>query len=167
MPQHSSSIERWTELVKEMLKGGVPPTPVYDRLRLEHNDFPGSRAAVKHCTDTLERACLGEFPVAGSQPLLPLAERALTVREQGDASATALAQARFLLARALIEAGEGPERALALAEQARKAYREGGSNTLAPVERWLAVNGGRATATRARATGSATTSRPLRTCSSI
>jgi tetratricopeptide (TPR) repeat protein len=77
---------------------------------------------------------------------VPLAERARTLREAGDVAPIALAQARFVLARALVGAGRSHAEAVALAEQARDAHREAGEaaqDDLAEVERWLATHGRR------------------------
>jgi hypothetical protein len=68
------------------------------------------------------------------------AERAVTIREGGDVPAAEVAEAKFLLARALVVAGESMPRAVALAEQARDAYSDAGEargEALAEVERWL------------------------------
>lgn len=56
----------------------------------------------------------------------------------------ALAEARFMLARALWAAGRNRGRAVELARQARDAYREAGTakeQELAEVEAWLAKRG--------------------------
>jgi predicted methyltransferase MtxX (methanogen marker protein 4) len=66
-----------------------------------------------------------------------LAKRAVLVRQKSDTPALELAQARFLLARALIDAGKSQVDAIALAEQARDAYRKAGGDALVEVERWL------------------------------
>jgi eukaryotic-like serine/threonine-protein kinase len=74
------------------------------------------------------------------------AERATKVREDGDAPAREVAEARFVLARALWDASDRERpRALAVAEQAREAYREAGdgkATELAEVEAWLLEHGG-------------------------
>lgn len=46
-PQQVSSVEAWGELIGEMYGRGAGPTAIFDRLRLEHPDFPGSLSAVK------------------------------------------------------------------------------------------------------------------------
>ncbi len=88
---------------------------------------------------------LAEVALARHQPgdAVPLARRAVALREQVDAKA-ALANARFLLARALwdapISAGRDRARALALAQQARDVLRaagKGSARVLAMVEQWL------------------------------
>jgi eukaryotic-like serine/threonine-protein kinase len=67
-----------------------------------------------------------------------LARRAVTVHEQSSGEAVELAEARFVLARALAQAGPSRAEAAKLAEQARDAYREAGkSDALDEVERWL------------------------------
>jgi eukaryotic-like serine/threonine-protein kinase len=74
-----------------------------------------------------------------------LAERAVKVREDGSAPAGEEAEARFVLARALWDASRERPRALAVAEQAREAYREAGdgeATALAEVEAWLRAHGG-------------------------
>jgi hypothetical protein len=70
-----------------------------------------------------------------------LARRA--VREQGSVPPVNLAEARFVLARALAEAGASRVEAVALAEQARDAYREAGNDAVDEMERWLEAHGGR------------------------
>jgi eukaryotic-like serine/threonine-protein kinase len=69
-----------------------------------------------------------------------LARRAVTV-EQARVPPREVADARFVLARALVEAGSSRAEAVALAEQARDAYREAGSDALDEVERWLEAHG--------------------------
>jgi tetratricopeptide (TPR) repeat protein len=74
---------------------------------------------------------------------LPLAERALAVLEKHDAAPEKLAEARFVLARALVATGRDPgaQRALALARQARDAMRTASGPlsiiSLDVVEAWL------------------------------
>jgi tetratricopeptide (TPR) repeat protein len=72
---------------------------------------------------------------------LPLAEQALRVLEPHPDAASDLAQARFLMARALAGAGLDMPRAIALARQARDTYRTIASPTheqaLADIETWL------------------------------
>ena len=81
---------------------------------------------------------------------LPLGERALGVLEAHSDGASDLARARFLVARALAGADQDMPRAIALARQARDAYRAiaGPSHerALADVEAWLTA----ASAPRAR-----------------
>jgi tetratricopeptide (TPR) repeat protein/predicted Ser/Thr protein kinase len=73
-----------------------------------------------------------------------LAERAVTLRDEGGAAVELLAEARFTLARALwdapLDAGRDQARARILAEQARDVYRAAGNSEaarLAEVDAWL------------------------------
>jgi tetratricopeptide (TPR) repeat protein/predicted Ser/Thr protein kinase len=82
---------------------------------------------------------------------VPLALRAVTVREKSGVAAYHLANAHFMLARALWEApadgGGDRARAIVLAKQARDAFRDagkGGARELASVEKWLLQHGDRA-----------------------
>ncbi len=72
---------------------------------------------------------------------LPLAERALAVLERHEAGPETLSEARFVLARALMAMGQDPQRALALARDARDALRTSAAPLslidLAQVEAWL------------------------------
>jgi hypothetical protein len=75
---------------------------------------------------------------------MALARRAVTVRERSGVASERLAEARFMLARALWDAPAAGRRdraqAIALAEQARDAWRTAGAgwiDELATVERWL------------------------------
>jgi tetratricopeptide (TPR) repeat protein len=90
---------------------------------------------------------LADVALAEHRPgdALPLARRALELREKGRVPTGLLANARFLLARALWEAPEaaGGHRARAriLAEQARQDFRAVGKSKakmLAQVDAWLA-----------------------------
>ena len=38
-PQHASSVERWREHVEALVSGGAAPKAIFDRLRLEHDEF--------------------------------------------------------------------------------------------------------------------------------
>ncbi len=72
---------------------------------------------------------------------LPLAERALATLERYDAGAEQLAEARFVLARALMATGKDPQRALVLARQSREML-QGAPATLSlidleEVDAWL------------------------------
>jgi tetratricopeptide (TPR) repeat protein/predicted Ser/Thr protein kinase len=76
---------------------------------------------------------------------IPLAERAVTLREKGGVAAELLAEARFELARALwgapVDSGRDRARAWSLAEEARDGLRavgRAGAEPLAMVEAWLA-----------------------------
>ncbi len=55
-PQQASSIERWLPIVDDKYGSGVPPTAIYDFLRLEHSDFEGSLSSVKRRCAALRRA---------------------------------------------------------------------------------------------------------------
>jgi len=54
--QQRSSIERWLPIIDAKYADGVPPTAIYDFLRLEHEDFAGSLSAVKRRCAALRRA---------------------------------------------------------------------------------------------------------------
>jgi tetratricopeptide (TPR) repeat protein/tRNA A-37 threonylcarbamoyl transferase component Bud32 len=75
---------------------------------------------------------------------LPLAERARALLEGHDASPAKLAEARFALARALMATGTDPQRALALARQARDAMQTASGSLslidLADIESWLGAH---------------------------
>jgi len=53
--QQQSSIERWLPLIDAKFEQGVSPTPIYDFLRLEHEDFDGSLSAIKRRCAALRR----------------------------------------------------------------------------------------------------------------
>lgn len=53
--QELSSIEPWAKLIGEMLERGAGPRAIYDRLRLERDDFNGSYWAVKRLCKRLTR----------------------------------------------------------------------------------------------------------------
>jgi tetratricopeptide (TPR) repeat protein len=80
-----------------------------------------------------------------SAEALPLAERAVAVLQQNGASADNLAEASFVLARALLATGQDPARARALARQARDALQTASAPLslieLAEVETWLQSHG--------------------------
>jgi DNA replication protein DnaC len=46
-PQQVSSVESWRDVIAAMLERRAGPRSIFDRLRLEHPDFPGSLSAVK------------------------------------------------------------------------------------------------------------------------
>jgi eukaryotic-like serine/threonine-protein kinase len=74
-----------------------------------------------------------------------VAERAVGVLATAEVPPTRLAPVRFMLARALWDAQRDRSRAVALAEQARDAWRNAGSGAqedLAEVEAWLQARGG-------------------------
>ena len=68
MPQHASSVERWAERITEMLGGGATPTAIYDRLRLEHDDFGGSLSAVKRLCTRSRSTSTASSATATSEP---------------------------------------------------------------------------------------------------
>jgi transposase len=55
-PQQVSSIERWTAVIEELLGKGVKPRAIYDRLRLEEEEFAGSYWAIKRLCRSLKRS---------------------------------------------------------------------------------------------------------------
>jgi len=55
-PQQVSSLEAWRELIEAMHARRAGPRAIFDRLRLEHPDFPGSLSAVKRMCVRLSRA---------------------------------------------------------------------------------------------------------------
>jgi len=46
-PQQRSSIEAWEPVVRSLRERGAGPTAIFDRLRVEHDDFAGSLSAIK------------------------------------------------------------------------------------------------------------------------
>lgn len=54
-PQQQSSIEAWLEHVRALMKKGLGPRAIFDRLRLQHDDFAGSHQAVKRMVRRLRR----------------------------------------------------------------------------------------------------------------
>lgn len=54
--QQTSSVAQWREAVACMLTGGASPTAIYDRLRLEEEEFSGSLSAIKRMCLTLKKA---------------------------------------------------------------------------------------------------------------
>ena len=54
--QQKSSIERWLPVVDAKYGDGVPPTAIYDFLRLEHPDFTGSLSAIKRRCAAVRRS---------------------------------------------------------------------------------------------------------------
>lgn len=53
-PQQTSSVERWTERVEQMLRKNAMPKAIYDCLRLEEKEFAGSLSAIKRLCKRLE-----------------------------------------------------------------------------------------------------------------
>jgi tetratricopeptide (TPR) repeat protein len=74
---------------------------------------------------------------------LPLAERALQLRERAGAPAEQQAEARALVARALVATGGDRERALELARRAREEYGKTTTKdeSLAKLEAWMRAQG--------------------------
>jgi len=56
LPQQTSSIESYAERVRAMVDLGAGPRAIYDRLRLEDQDFRGSLSAIKRMVLRLEKA---------------------------------------------------------------------------------------------------------------
>ncbi len=54
--QHKSSVEKWTAKVQGMLDKNAKPKAIYDRLRLEEQDFKGSLSAIKRLCARLKNA---------------------------------------------------------------------------------------------------------------
>lgn len=54
-PQQVSTLESWRELIAAMHARHAGPRAIFDRLRLEHADFPGSLSAVKRLCTRLTR----------------------------------------------------------------------------------------------------------------
>jgi transposase len=54
-PQQVSTLEAWRELIAAMHGRNAGPRSIFDRLRLEHPDFPGSLSAVKRMCARLSR----------------------------------------------------------------------------------------------------------------
>lgn len=55
-PQEQSSIESWLSHVQLKLEAGLGPRAIFDRLRQEHDDFPGTYWAVKRMCRRLAKA---------------------------------------------------------------------------------------------------------------
>src|SRR5688572_33300573 len=55
LPQHVSTLEGWREVIETMHRRRAGPRAIFDRLRLEHPDFPGSLSAVKRLCARLTR----------------------------------------------------------------------------------------------------------------
>lgn len=51
-----SSLESWVEPIADLLQAGKGPQAIFDALRTEHPDFPGSRSAVKRLCHRLLKA---------------------------------------------------------------------------------------------------------------
>jgi tetratricopeptide (TPR) repeat protein len=90
---------------------------------------------------------LSRVALADGRPsdAVPLAARALTLREKAGAQPRLIAEARFLLGRALWESAQDRDRARALVAQARDGFREAGSGSeedLDETVEWLAKHVG-------------------------
>ncbi len=55
--QERSSIEQWEARIQELLKLGLTAQPIYDRLRLEEDDFSGSYWSVRRMCRRLKQDC--------------------------------------------------------------------------------------------------------------
>lgn len=55
-PQQTSSIEEWRPQIAALRERGAGPRAIFDRLRLEHDEFPGSLSAVKRLCLRIDRA---------------------------------------------------------------------------------------------------------------
>jgi len=55
-PQYVSSVERWAERIEKMVEAGATPTAIYDRLRLEEEEFSGTLSAIKRICGRIKRA---------------------------------------------------------------------------------------------------------------
>lgn len=67
-PQQTSSVERWSEAVQEMMAKGATPKAIYDCLRLEHSEFAGSLSAIKRLCARLH----GEKEVDAKDVAIPV-----------------------------------------------------------------------------------------------
>ncbi|MCP5068427.1 MAG: IS21 family transposase [bacterium] len=56
LPGCESSVARWADAISKMRDGGASPTAIYDRLRLEQEEFAGSLSAVKRLCLRLKKA---------------------------------------------------------------------------------------------------------------
>ncbi len=54
--QHESSVAKWTTKVQALLDDGAKPKAIYDRLRLQEEDFTGSLSALKRLCARLKNA---------------------------------------------------------------------------------------------------------------
>jgi transposase len=55
VPQQRSSIEQWRPQVEDLMKNGATPTAIFDRLRLERDDFTGTVSSVKRLVASIRR----------------------------------------------------------------------------------------------------------------
>jgi hypothetical protein len=56
LPHQESSVAEWSSEVTAMLERGATPTAIFDRLRLEHDDFQGSLSAIKRLCARLQQS---------------------------------------------------------------------------------------------------------------
>jgi len=54
-PHQESSLTAWQPVIEDLHQRGAGPTGIYDRLRIEHEGFPGSLSAVKRLCARLKR----------------------------------------------------------------------------------------------------------------
>ncbi len=55
-PQHESSVERWREDVEAFVTAGATPKAIFDRLRVDHEEFCGSLSAIKRMVAGIAKA---------------------------------------------------------------------------------------------------------------
>jgi transposase len=71
-PQQTSSVERWSEAVQEMMTKDATPKAIYDCLRLEDSEFAGSLSAIKRLCARLQ----GEKAVEAKDVAIPVVSAA-------------------------------------------------------------------------------------------
>ena len=54
-PQQQSSVAQWRPQIEKLMGKGLQPRAIYDRLRLDHSDFEGTRSAVKRLVVAIRR----------------------------------------------------------------------------------------------------------------
>lgn len=54
--QQVSSVDGWSDKITKMVEGGATPTAIYDRLRLEEEEFQGSLSAIKRICLRIKKA---------------------------------------------------------------------------------------------------------------
>jgi tetratricopeptide (TPR) repeat protein/predicted Ser/Thr protein kinase len=157
----ATELHRRSLAIIEMALGAEHPSVTYSLNNLAASLYlQGARAeaagAYRRALAVGEQAVGREHPLLGdllvglaltslddqrAAEALPLAERALAVLERHEAGPETLSEARFVLARALMGTGQDPQRALALAREARDALRTRSAPRslidLAEVEAWL------------------------------
>lgn len=67
-PQQVSSIAKWRDKVAKLVGDGATPTAIYDKLRLDEKDFPGSLSAVKRMCAQLRR----ELGISANDVAIPV-----------------------------------------------------------------------------------------------